>query len=1025
MKLTVYLFAISGLTFLLSFTAKGAALSGTYTICASGCSYSSFSAAVSDLTTNGVSGATTFNVDTGNYKEAISIGAITGASSTNTITFKGAGAGNTKIYNSLTGTMTAVVAITKAKHISFEDMTIAYDTTTAITGRYALYLYYSDSGSFKNCRIFTPKITTGLTVYPVYQYYCNYNTFSGNYIRGGYYAMYDYQVNYSTYTSNRIMSSQISIMYNYYGIKNVYDGNFADSCYGGSTPFVAYYETAATYKNNQTFGVNAYNAFYAYQPNYANQNDTFFVVNNLFNAQYNGTVRGMMIYFANGMLSIKHNTVRVKTPSTVSGFAMQLLSPNSTAKIDLRNNNFERNDTLNVVQFNAPTYYLKIEGNNYFNSQGTKTHLSFNSVSYSSFKAYKTAAAGYGLGITDTSQMSYFVSVDDLHYDASKINPYSKYCGIDYDKDGDIRSHTAPSTGGDEAIKKPISVFVANPDSACIGTKISFINKSVNTINYLWNFGNGDTSSLVSPGYTYTKAGTYMVTLYAYDSTGAKDSISKTVFIDTLAKASFSVTNNCVGFNSVFKNSTTGKVKSYFWEFGDGATSSATNPTHLYSKAGTYNVKLTVKNAGKCTATDSASLVVYPTSSSTQSKSICDGDSVIFGGKTLKQAGTYASWFTNHYGCDSLVTLKLSVNPKSYSSVSATICNGTSYLFGGKSLNKAGTYYNTLKNVNGCDSVITLTLKVNPTSTGIVNAAMCDGSTYTFGGKTLTQSGIYYNTVANQYGCDSVITLYLVVNYPTTSTKSAAICNGSSYSFGGMKLTQAGTYYDTIPNSVGCDSIITLTLKVNSATSSTITTSICKGSSYFFGGVKLFKTGTYYNKILNSNGCDSSITLNLSVNAINDTVTLSGTTLTSKETGATYQWLDCKANSLVLGETNQSFTPKLTGNYAAVISKNTCKDTSSCFNVFISGISDENSSVKPSVLVSPNPFENKLLVRIENASNLVNIKLINMLGVEVEHVILTDNKFLDIDTNNLSAGLYYLIVDNGKEILFRKGVVKE
>src|SRR6185437_14374496 len=75
-------------------------LSGTYTICASGCDYSTFSDAVNDLNNNGVSGPVTFNADTGSYNESIYIYSISGASSTNTITFNGAGF-NTHLYYSL------------------------------------------------------------------------------------------------------------------------------------------------------------------------------------------------------------------------------------------------------------------------------------------------------------------------------------------------------------------------------------------------------------------------------------------------------------------------------------------------------------------------------------------------------------------------------------------------------------------------------------------------------------------------------------------------------------------------------------------------------------------------------------------------------------------------------------------------------------------------------------------------------------------------------------------------------------
>jgi uncharacterized repeat protein (TIGR01451 family) len=94
---------------------------------------------------------------------------------------------------------------------------------------------------------------------------------------------------------------------------------------------------------------------------------------------------------------------------------------------------------------------------------------------------------------------------------------------------------------------------------------------------------------------------------------------------------------------------------------------------------------------------------------------------------------------------------------------------------------------------------------------------ICIGSSYSFNGNNLTTSGIYFDTLQNYVGCDSFITLHLNVNQPTSKTINQSICSNQTYNLNGTILNQSGTYYDTITNHFGCDSTITLQLNINSA----------------------------------------------------------------------------------------------------------------------------------------------------------------------------------------------------------------
>jgi hypothetical protein len=291
--------------------------------------------------------------------------------------------------------------------------------------------------------------------------------------------------------------------------------------------------------------------------------------------------------------------------------------------------------------------------------------------------------------------------------------------------------------------------------------------------------------------------------------------------------------------------------------------------------AGTYRDTLTSSNG--CDSIITLTLTVKPNSASARSQSICQGSSYSFGGVNLTSAGTYRDSLTSSNGCDSIITLTLVVKPNSASSRSQSICQGSSYSFGGVNLTSAGTYRDTLTSSNGCDSIITLTLTVKPNSASSRSQSICQGSSYSFNGVALTTAGTYRDTLTSSNGCDSIITLTLTVKPNSASSRSQSICQGSSYSFNGVALTTAGTYRDTLTSSNGCDSMITLTLTVKPNSASSISQSICQGSSYSFGGVNLTSAGTYRDTLTSSNGCDSIITLTLTVKSIlrvNDTVSL-------------------------------------------------------------------------------------------------------------------------------------------------------
>ena len=143
---------------------------------------------------------------------------------------------------------------------------------------------------------------------------------------------------------------------------------------------------------------------------------------------------------------------------------------------------------------------------------------------------------------------------------------------------------------------QPTAAF-DSPPSAFVGEVISFTNQTTGTlpIDYMWNFGDGITSTVESPTHTYGNSGAYTVTLEAMNALGS-DMVSHSIEIYSLPDASFT-TNSPVDLGEaiVFTNTSTGTGPlDALWEFGDAMTSTLSSPTHTYASVGSYVVTLTV-----------------------------------------------------------------------------------------------------------------------------------------------------------------------------------------------------------------------------------------------------------------------------------------------------------------------------------------------------------------------------------------------------------------------------------------------
>jgi len=151
--------------------------------------------------------------------------------------------------------------------------------------------------------------------------------------------------------------------------------------------------------------------------------------------------------------------------------------------------------------------------------------------------------------------------------------------------------------------------FTSDVQAACKGPlTVKFQDLSPDAVKWLWNFGDGSTSTQKNPTHTYAANGTYNVMLTITSSFGCINSVTIPKFIKIL-KPELSISNlpngGCIpyAFNPIANVISVETVSSYSWDFGDGSTDVGVSPSHTYVDSGTYTVKLTVTTNGGCTET--------------------------------------------------------------------------------------------------------------------------------------------------------------------------------------------------------------------------------------------------------------------------------------------------------------------------------------------------------------------------------------------------------------------------------------
>jgi Ig-like domain CHU_C associated/Secretion system C-terminal sorting domain len=538
------------------------------------------------------------------------------------------------------------------------------------------------------------------------------------------------------------------------------------------------------------------------------------------------------------------------------------------------------------------------------------------------------------------------------------------------------------------------NVQAGSDQVVCQGTPVTLSGSGANS--YAWTGGVSDGVSFAPP----VGNNQYIVT--GTDGNACTNTDTVFVLVNSLPNVSAGPDQNGCDGSSITLNGS--GALSYSW------TGGIVNGAPFTPSVGSQDYIVTGIDVNNCSNQDTVTVIIFslPLVNAGSDQTICEGIMVTLLGSG---AQTY-TW-------------------------SGGVSNGVPFLAPVGSNN----YVVTGTDVNNCSQSDTVNVLVNPAPvvSGGPDLVVCGGDTVTLTGTGAISyswtggisQGIpfivpqgnhtYVVTGTDVNNCTATDTVLVTANAFYSASALVTICQGQTYVFGTQTLSVQGTYLENFGTQFGCDSVVTLILIVNDTYTITSSQTICDGDNYIFGSQTLNSAGTYVETFTSQGGCDSTVTLTLAVNQVDVSVSLSSTTLTANATGALYQWIDCdNANQPIAGETAQSFTPTVSGNYSVMITENNCSDTSACTFVLIVGL---ESARTEKISIFPNPANDRIFVQGLTGIKIQKFQIISSNGSVLKNIEAKDLSN-GIPVGNLPDGRYFLIIE-AKGYREKLGFVKE
>lgn len=311
-------------------------------------------------------------------------------------------------------------------------------------------------------------------------------------------------------------------------------------------------------------------------------------------------------------------------------------------------------------------------------------------------------------------------------------------------------------------------------------------------------------------------------------------------------------------------------------------------------------------------------------------------------------------------------------------------------------------------------------------TTATINPSACTSYTSPSGNYTWTTSNTYTDTIQNVGGCDSIITVNLTITGPSNGTDVLTSCDSLQWIDGNTYYSNNNTATHTIVNGAasGCDSIVTLNLTINTASTGTDVITACDSYTWIDNNTYTSNNTTVTHTIINGavSGCDSVVTLNLTINTVDNTTTSNNDSIMANAGSASYQWLDCDNNYAVIpGATSQLFVAAANGNYAVEVTQNSCIDTSACVTVSSVGIDEDVQG--QSLKVYPNPTNGLFTIEwLNNGTQTVDLSIINVTGKIIGEWSFKNR--IEMDLSKQAKGIYYIRISTSETIITKRLVIQ-
>ena len=479
--------------------------------------------------------------------------------------------------------------------------------------------------------------------------------------------------------------------------------------------------------------------------------------------------------------------------------------------------------------------------------------------------------------------------------------------------------------------------------------------------------------------------------------------------------------------------------------------------------AGVYEYRNSRRTAQGCDSTAILTLTVDQVFNTTYYDEICEGERYIKHGfnDIVTVNGTR---LTHNYntmrasGCDSIVNVILTVHPKTVTTYTDYVCRSEGFY------NKYGfhialptaisgvAYRDSLRSKYGCDSVVTLYLTIYDGVETSLSADVCSGERYHSYGfdTTIYVPGLYHfkHVLTASNSCDSVVTLTLNVKPSYTYYETVTVCQGDSVMYNGVKYG-AGLHKIIYPHSAACcDSVLWLTVNANPILRETQNVKLCRNMqpNYLFNGKLLTNTGTYVDTVP-FNGCYKIITLNLTfMDTATRPTSISGPMniytagvynytcdTVPYNVGAgipavdAYRWETTDTTWTIVTSymnTANINIPKPGSGYIFVSSHNECGYSSRTQLKVFSKVSVEDANAdNADVTVFPNPTNAEYSIRIDGMEGKAQISIVDMAGriISREEVVISpmDNTFR-YNAENYPKGVYVITVQSGSKKVMKK-----